>query len=648
MCGIAGFCTLGSDAHVAFDWTRMVETLAHRGPDDDGFFADEHVGLGMRRLAIIDVARGAQPITNERGDVRVVYNGEIYNYRALRSELEARGHFFKTASDTETIVHGYEEWGGGVALKLRAMFAYALWDATAQRLVLARDHFGIKPLFYTVVEDVLWFASEIKALLAHPRLKREMDVRALDQYLSFLYVPAPRTMFRDIFELPPAHQLIVENGRMHLERYWEPQAEPRVMADADARDLVRAAFEDSVRAQLMSEVPLGAFLSGGIDSSAIVAMMKRRTDAPVKTFSLGFGTAERHWDETEAASQAAKFFGTEHYAFRIEPNVVELAPQVVAHFDQPFGNPTAVLLLLLARETRKHVTVALSGTGGDELFAGYPRYIGMLAFERYAHAPHAARNALAVGARAFLRDASNGNLRVQRARRFLEGGALSFAECYLRWLVVTEEARKDGLYAEDTRRALGDTDTFDFIHPLLTNAAVPAKERLMLTDFQTYLPYNQLAYADRMSMAAGLEVRVPFVDQALFDAVKVIPLAQKVLGSQTKGLFRQAMAKELPPFLIGLPKTGLNLPLALWFRGALRGWVWEALSRQRVQARGLFDAEAIQVLLAEHDAGRRDHSLILWALVMLELWQQMYFDEAAGASLAWPLPARAIMTKVAR
>ncbi len=641
MCGIAGFVKLRDDARVPFEWTRMVDALAHRGPDDDGFHFNERVGIGMRRLAIIDVAGGAQPISNECDTVHVVYNGEIYNYRALRAELETRGHVFKTQSDTETIVHGYEEWGERVSAKLRAMFAYALWDENAKRLVVARDHFGIKPMFYTIVDDVLVFASEIKALLLHPKLKREMDLRALNQYLSFLYVPAPRTMFQNIFELPPAHQLIVENGRVRVERFWNPHIEPRAMNDADAQQLIHDAFQDSVCAQLMSDVPLGAFLSGGIDSSAIVAMMKRHTNAPVKTFSLGFGTAEANWDETETAARVAKFYGTEHYSFRIEPNVVELAPHVVAQFDQPFANPTAVLMLLLSRETRKHVTVALSGTGGDELFAGYPRYVGMLAFEKYQRVPQALRGFFANGARSLLHDASNGNLRMQRARRFFEGGALSFQECYLRWLVVMDESRKGALYSQATRDALTDADTFDFIRPFLQDESASPTDRLLLTDFQTYLPYNQLHYADRMSMAASLEVRVPFVDQTLFDAVKHIPLSQKVSGGVTKSLFRRALANDLPPFLLDLPKTGLNLPIALWFRDALRGWLHELLSPQNIRARGLFDANGIQLIFDEHDAGRRDHSLFLWALVMLELWQRMYLDNAnanAQAESEWRIP----------
>lgn len=629
MCGIAGYCLLTQNAEVPFDWTGMVATLVHRGPDEEGFYQNARVGLGSRRLSIIDLAGGTQPLTNERGDVFAFQNGEIYNYRELRAALETRGHRFRTSSDTETLAHGYEEWGDEVVTHLRAMFALAIWDNAQQRLLLARDHFGIKPLFYTTIAGVLYYASEIKALLLHPRLRRELDVRALDQYLSFLYIPAPRTIFQNIFELPPAHRLIVQDGRVRVERYWSPSP-ATLRAERIDREQIAAAFEDSVRAQMVSDVPLGAFLSGGIDSAAIVAMMKRHTEQPVKTFTLGFGAAEGHWDETESAARVAQHYGTEHHAFRIEPNIVELVPQVVAHFDQPFANPTAVLLLLLSRETRKHVTVALAGTGGDELFAGYPRYVGMLAYQQYQYVPQFARQAAANAVRAFARDATNGQLQAQRLRRFFEGGALPFDECYLRWLVAIDSPRKRALYSADTQRQLQNADTFDFIRPLLEDESLAPTERLLPTDFQTYLPFNQLAYADRMSMAASLEVRVPFVDQTLFDVVKNIPLRDKVPGMQTKALFRQALAPALPPFILDAPKTGLNLPIALWFRGALREWLHNLLSPQNIRARALFDTAAIQTILNEHDAGRRDHSLFLWGLAMLEVWQRMYLDGVGG------------------
>lgn len=630
MCGIAGYYRLAQDADLPFDWTRMVEVQRHRGPDEEGYFQDRRAGLGMRRLSIIDLAGGQQPQSNERGSVHVIQNGEIYNYRALRVELERAGHRFETESDTETLAHGYEEWGAELPRHLRAMFAFAVWDSEAERLLLARDHFGVKPLFYMVVGGVLWFASEIKGLLEHPGLKRTVDVRALDQYLSFLYVPAPRTLFREIRELPPAHRLVAEHGKVRVERYWAPEraAERRPVRTAEE---VAAAFEDSVRAQMVSDVPLGAFLSGGLDSAAIVAMMKRHTAERVKTFSLGFGRAEQNWDESATAAEVARRFGTEHHAFHVEPDIVTLAPQVVAQFDQPFANPTAVLMLLLARETRREVKVALAGTGGDELLAGYPRYLGMLARAPYARVPEPARRALAGAGRALLRDRSDGDLRAQRARRFLEGGALAFDECYLRWLTAVNDEDKRALYTPMLQRELGDADTYDFIRPYLQDAGVPPEERLMLADFQTYLPFNQLAYADRMSMAASLEVRVPFVDQVLFEAVAGIPLRAKLKGRRTKGLFREAMAPYLPPFLLDAPKRGLNLPIALWFRGPLKGWLDEVLARDKIEARGWLNPDAVQAVRDEHTAGRRDHSLFLWALVMLELWEERIGVPVPGA-----------------
>lgn len=622
MCGITGYLRLDPRQSNLPDLQTMTRVIAHRGPDDDGFFSDARVGLGMRRLSIIDLIGGKQPICNETGTMHVIHNGEIYNYRELRAELSARGHIFKTNSDTETLVHGYEEWGDDLANHLRGMFAFAIWDASRERLLLVRDHFGIKPLFYTQADGVLLFGSEIKTLLQYPAIKREIDLSALDQYLSFLYIPAPRTIFKNIFELPPGHLLIAESGNIALKRYFQPQLDPQPMRERDAIEKIRAAFEDSVRAMLISDVPLGAFLSGGIDSSSIVAMMKRHTHQPVKTFSIGFGTREKNWDETQAAQMVAQFFGTEHRTFRVTPDIVALLPKVVQHFDQPFANPTAVLMLLLSRETRQHVTVALAGTGGDELFAGYPRYLGMQAFAYYRRLPASVRAGLARLANTFARDSSDGNLWAHRARRFFDGGALPFDECYLRWLVCIEQARKREIYSARMRDALRDADTFDFIRPLLRAES----ESLTLTDFQTYLPFNQLHYADRMSMAASLEVRVPFVDQRLFEAVNDVSLQLKLSGRTTKGLFRQAMAPFLPPEILRAPKLGLNAPVAMWFRSELKDWVRNLLSPEAIRARGYFEPEPIQRILTEQDAGTRDHSLFIWALLVFEVWCRLYVD----------------------
>ena len=623
MCGITGYLRLNSRQSSLPDLQAMTRVIAHRGPDEDGFYTDARVGLGMRRLSIIDLAGGKQPMMNERGDLHLIHNGEIYNYRELRAELSARGHVFKTNSDTETIVHGYEEWGDELANHLRGMFAFALWDVPRERLLLARDHFGIKPLFYTQAEGVLLFGSEIKTLLLYPSVQREIDLRALDQYLSFLYVPAPRTIFKNIFELPPGHLLVADSRDIVVQRYYQPQLDPQPISERAAIEKIRAAFEDSVRAMLISDVPLGAFLSGGIDSASIVAMMKRQTPQPVKTFSIGFGAREKNWDETEAAQRVAQFFGTEHHTFRVTPDIVALLPQMVRHFDQPFANPTAVLMLLLARETRQHVTVALAGTGGDELFAGYPRYLGMQAFAYYQRLPASVRSGLARLANVLVRDATDGNLWAQRARRFFAGGAMPFDECYLRWLVSIEQPRKRELYSAPIREALRDADTFDFIRPYLRESSDTS---LTLTDVQTYLPFNQLHYADRMSMAASLEVRVPFVDQRLFEAVSDIPLRLKLSGRTTKGLFRKVMAPFLPPEILHAPKLGLNAPVAMWFRNELKEWVHTLLAPEAIRARGYFEPESVQRILAEQDAGMRDHSLLIWALLVLEVWCREYVD----------------------
>jgi asparagine synthase (glutamine-hydrolysing) len=533
------------------------------------------------------------------------------------------------------LVHGYEEWGEELPTYLRGMFAFAIWDSTHKRLFLARDHFGIKPLYYAHVDGTLLFASEIKSLLIHPHLSRELDLAALDQYLSFLYVPEARTIFQSVRALPPAHSLTCQasaeegrNGQYTIRRYWEFRPQPdRYATRQEAIEQIRAVFEESVQAMLMADVPLGVFLSGGMDSVSILAMMARHTDEPVRTFTIGFGEREKHWDEMAAARRIANHFQTEHHEFRVEPNIVELLPKVVAHFDQPFANPTAVILYLLSGESRRAVKVALSGTGGDEIFAGYPRYLGMLLFQRYRYLPAFLRRGAAAMARRLARDATDGRLAPQRARRFLEGGAMPFDDCYLRFVVAIDDARKQALYTTDFQAKLQQADTYDFIRPFLTNDhQIAEAERLMVTDLHTYLPYNQLVYGDRMSMAQSLEIRVPFVDQRLIEVAGAIPLGWKVPRGVTKGLFRQAMAPFIPKEVVQAPKQGLNLPIALWFRETLRDWVRTLLSPERLRQRGYFKPEAVARILAEHESGRRDHSLFIWALVVLEIWLQLYVD----------------------
>ncbi|MEM7586015.1 MAG: asparagine synthase (glutamine-hydrolyzing) [Acidobacteriota bacterium] len=641
MCGIAGYCFLSAPGD-APDLERMTRLLHHRGPDEEGYFRNERIGLGMRRLSIIDLETGKQPIHNETGDVTVVFNGEIYNFQQLRSQLQQLGHRFSTNGDTEVLVHGYEEWGDELPRHLRGMFTFAIWDHRQKRLLIGRDHFGIKPLFTARCGDLLLFASEIKSLLIWPGVSRELDPHSLDRFLSFLYIPEPSTIFRSVQALPAGHTLSCGDGAVDIQRYWSYRPEPgRYERREDAIEAVRETFEDSVRAMLIADVPIGLFLSGGVDSASILAMMARNSSEPVRTFSIGFGQAEHRWDELEAAAALAREFGSEHHEFRVDPELVGLLPEVIRHFDQPFANPTAVILHLLSEKTRQHVKVALSGTGGDELFAGYPRYLGMTLLNRYRYLPGPLRRMAAQLGRTVLRESSDGSQNARRARRFLESGTLPFDESYAAMLVTLEDARKRSLYTPEMleRLAAGDaagddtdcnTSAFVRQHLAASNGSSPPPiERLLATDIATYLPFNQLVYADRMSMAQSLEVRVPFVDQELAKVAAGIPLAWHLKGGVTKGLFREAMEPFLARRVVKGAKRGLNLPIALWFRGELLGWLREVLAPERLKQRGYFRPEAVEQLIAEHVAGRRDHSLFLWAMAVQELWHAQYLDAAS-------------------
>lgn len=627
MCGIVGYFRRSFDHPLQINLRRMDDLIHHRGPDEDGYYTDERVGLAMRRLSIIDLSTGQQPMHNETNTVHVVYNGEIYNFHDLRQRLLAEGHVFTTQCDTEVLVHGYETWGEALPTYLRGMFAFALWDSQRQRLMLVRDHFGIKPLYYTVMGDTLLFASEMKALLAQPGLSREIDRVALDQYMTIQYVPEPRTIYQSIKALPAGHLMFSdEDELLDIRRYWTftPMQQP-YSSKAEAIEAIQTAFADSVKSMLVSDVPLGAFLSGGIDSASVVAMMTRCGDgSPVRTFSIGFGERERRWDELDAARSIAQFFKTEHHEFRVEPDVVQLVPQMVKAFDQPFANPTAILLYILSEQTRQHVTVALAGTGGDEMFGGYVRYKGMIRHEQYAHLPQILRKAAAQAASTYIHDTSDGRLRAQRVRRFLESGALPFDEAYLRIVTLLDDQRRQTLYSPALFEAVCE-ESWDFIRaPLRTENA--RLEQLMVAELQSYLPFNQLAYGDRMSMAQSLEVRVPLVDQELVKVAGNIPLRWKIPNGVTKGLFREAMAPFLPPEILQTPKLGFNLPIPLWFQNELRGWIADILSEKRVAQRGYFQPSAVTAIVQAHNEGKRDHSLLIWALVVLEIWHQMAVD----------------------
>lgn len=628
MCGIAGYCRPPDSTGPTPNLKRMTRLLSHRGPDGEEYYEAPGVGLGHRRLSIIDLTEtGRQPMANEDGSVRVTYNGEIYNFGELRGELEKRGHIFASRSDTEVLVHGYEEWGENLPLRLRGMFAFAIRDEKKKLLFLARDHFGIKPLYYSFTGNDFVFASEIKSILSHKDTK-EPDFAALDQYLSFLYVPEPRTIYKSIKALPPAHSLTFADNRISIRRYWSfDSIRTKPVSEAEAIADIREVLEDSVRAMLVADVPVGVFLSGGLDSSGILALASKHAKEPVQTFSVGFDEQAKNWDELRAAKKIADHFGAKHREFRVDPDAVGLLPRIVRGFDQPFANPTAIILSLLSEQTSRYVKVVLSGTGGDEMFAGYPRYLGMRLFQLYGILPSVARCFAADLGGKFIKDATDGRQWMNRIRRFFKAGTEPFEDCYIDFMTVFDQTRKQNLYSDEFSELLRNNDTMGFIRPFLANRnSGNAMETLMNTDVNTYLPFNQLAYADRMSMAHSLEIRVPFIDQKLVALAGGIPLGRKLTGFVTKGLFRKAVSPLLPSDIVNAPKQGLNLPIAIWFRNDLRDWICRLLSPDCLKKRNYFKPEAVSAVLDEHLNGGRDYSLFLWALAVLEIWHREYID----------------------
>ncbi len=630
MCGITG-------AVPGIDRERlraMTATLAHRGPDGEGYFSTPEASLGHRRLAIIDLPGGAQPMTTPDGRHTLIYNGEIYNFPALRAELEAEGVAFRTRSDTEVLLHAVARWGVKALERLRGMFAFAVWDGGRRSLLLARDRLGLKPLYYAVIGGRLLFASEMKALLAHPEVPRRLNPQAVDDFLTYLYIPAPQTIFEGIHELPPAHWLEWRDGMLRLERYWDALPEPAEKPESELRDELLATLDEAVRLRLISDVPLGAFLSGGIDSSSIVALMARATREPVRSFSLGFGTGEEHYSELEYARLVSTRYETLHRELQIRPQCADLLPRMVAHFDQPFGNPTALLIYQLSELTRRHVTVALAGDAGDEVFLGYPRYQGVRLRGQVDWIPRSVRRALAWVASGISEDANGFHAR-RRLREFLGTAGQPWQQAYAEWVGYFSAPMRDALYEGEFRSHVGGYRAEQFLESRFecVRHAAPL-DQASYVDLHTFLPFNLLAYGDRMSMAHSLEVRLPFTDHRLVELAMRLPPETKLRGRESKYLLRQAVRSLLPPEVLARPKLGLNPPLGIWLRGELVPLLDRYLSPEAVRQRGWFRPEAVTQLLAEFRAGRRDYSLHLWSLLVLEEWCRQYLDRAATPELA--------------
>ncbi len=618
MCGIAGRLNFDREHHVDPHALRaMCDMMRHRGPDDEGRYCEEAIGLGMRRLNIIDLDTGQQPIWNEDGSVVVVYNGEIYNYRELRRDLLARGHRFRTQSDTEVIVHLYEERGEDFLQDLNGMYAIALWDCRTETLILARDRFGEKPLHYQLTDHGIAFASEMKSILCTLDARPDFDLEAVYRYFLLHYIPAPLTIYQGIRKLLPGHYLRCAKGRVQEIKYWDFTYEPdRQHGEAYFAEGVRALLEDAVRLRLVSDVPLGAFLSGGIDSSIVVGLMSRLMDHPVQTFSIGFEEAGH--DESAFAQQAATAFGADHHAQVVKASAMDLLHRLVWHCDEPFADSSALPTFLLSEMTRRGVTVALSGDGGDELFGGYERYDRILRRRKWSRLPAALRRQLAKVGQRLPRHA--------RGKAFLQSLALDdypFFCLGLQPQEVSEFLSADVLAPDGT--AAMDPYRFASAYELPEQG----RDRLapfLYFDAKVYLPEDILVKVDRMSMAHGLETRQPFLDHRLVEFVARMPSALKVRrtarGYETKYLLKKAFRDLLPPVTRQRRKHGFTLPVDHWFRHELRDMVHDLLAPSHLQSLGLFEPKAVSRLVNEHVEERRNHKETLWALVVFVLWHQ--------------------------
>jgi asparagine synthase (glutamine-hydrolysing) len=628
MCGIVGIVRGdGLDVDGAL-LTRMADAVRHRGPDDDGFYLNGPVGLGMRRLSIIDLKSGQQPIHNQDRTAWIVFNGEIYNYRELRDQLEKLGHTFYTNSDTEAIIHAYDQYGADCPTHLRGMFAFAIWDERSQELFLARDRVGKKPLLYSQVNGKLVFASEFSALLLHPDISRDIDREAIHYYLSFMCVPAPLTAYRAIKKLEPGHSLRFRqsDGQITIQRYWQLNFSQKTnLSEEEAGERAVELLREAVRVRLMSEVPLGAFLSGGIDSSAVVALMSEESSEPVKTFSIGF--EEQDFSELHHARRVAEHVGAEHHEFIVKPDAMEVLPLLVEHYGEPYADSSAIPTYYVSRETRRHVTVALNGDGGDECFAGYERYAAMRLAERYRKVPAVMRESVIKQLVGLLPSSELRRGRVRNVKRFLEAASLAPVERYLRWVSVLDRKTKSALYTDEMLHETRNFDPANWLAPWFARVnGAGVVDASLLADTMTYLPNDLLVKVDIASMAVSLEARSPFLDHHVIEFAASLPEDLKLRGLTTKYLLKRVLKKLVPVENLNRPKMGFGIPIGHWFRGPMQKFLGERLLSEKALSRGLFKSTEVTRMFEMHTRGERDYSHQLWTLLMLELWFQRFID----------------------
>ena len=606
----------------------MSSLLSHRGPDDSGIYLKGNVGLAHRRLSIIDLTpAGHQPMPNEDESVWIVFNGEIYNYQDIRRDLLVRGHRFRSNTDTETIIHLYEDKGEDCVQDLRGMFAFAIWDAKKRRLFCARDRVGKKPFVYAHTGEGLFFASEIKSLLACSSLDKKIDYSALHHYLTYQYVPSPLSIFATIKKLPPGHMLSYEDDTLTIKRYWNLSYRNKLHLPSleDYGKRLEELFEEAVRIRLRSDVPLGAFLSGGIDSSLVVAMMQRLMNQPVKTFSIGF--KEEAYDELAFARMAARQYQTDHHEFVVKPDALSILPQLVWHYNEPFADSSAIPTYYVSKMTREHVTVALNGDGGDESFAGYERYVADKLADYYRYVPPFIRDGIFQKVINRLPYSTNRKSFVRRLKRFIKGISEVPERRYVRWICFFDNEMKRDLYTAAFHDLMKYTDSVDLTVNWYGKADGKAFiDKTLFVDVMSYLPEDLLVKVDIATMAHSLEARSPFLDHKLMEFAASLPDDLKLRGIESKYLLKHTLCGMIPRPIVQRKKMGFGVPLDMWFRNDLKEMAYDVLLAKKCTERGYFKPESLQKLLDEHVSERYDHSYRIWALLFLEMWHRMFVD----------------------
>ncbi len=638
MCGIAGIVDLSSqrkNGWIQSAVSKMTGILEHRGPDASGIWINKNkrVGLGHARLSIIDLSANAhQPMSNEacpecgrrNSSVFITYNGEVYNFKEIRSVLENKGHIFRSNSDTEVVLHSYEEWGEKCIEKFSGMFAFAVWDEKRQRLFLARDRIGKKPLFYYWDGKLFAFASELQALMALD-IKREVDLSSIHRYLAYQYIPAPGSAYRNVYKLPPAHYLYLEKNDIRVERYWDIDFSNKINVKEEGQLSadVYESLKESVRQRLISDVPFGAFLSGGIDSSIIVAVMSEIMQEPVKTFSIGF--EDDAYNELPYARQIAELFKTDHREFIVKLDALNVLPELVRHYGEPFADSSALPTYYLSKMTSEFVKVALSGDGGDENFAGYDRYYALKLMKWFRYVPEPVRSLSLKAFNVF--GESDSKSRRKRIKRFIQGSMNTAGNEYFQWMTAFSRENMRAQYGEFMSGVLTGNDPYDYLMKLFEQSgARDIVEKAMDADIHSYLPFDLLVKVDIASMANSLEVRCPFLGHGLMEFAASIPLEYKLNGRIKKYILKKAFKGLVPEKVFARQKTGFGVPVSKWFRHDLKDYISDILLSRRSLERGYFRPEAVRGLVTEHISGKTDHGPRLWTLLMLELWHREFMD----------------------